>query len=189
MQLRESQEGRPVGFPSRCQVEKKTCMFLTKITLAVHQILRKLDLEASCSFIIQKYSRNIIHLLPPWTRPQRHACPGWLGLSMEVVYHHRGFVVISLWFGKLAMERVSSKDFVPLHGAITKYRGSLLASAPPCSTEPVHWDVRRDRVQKTFLHAWTGYKARAFPGDELRAVSGGSTNQYVEYLLSLCSTI
>jgi len=39
------------------------------------------------------------------------------------------------------------------------------------------WDSRKEEVKEAFKHAWKGYKAKAFPNDELLAVSGGSSNK------------
>ncbi|KAF4610263.1 hypothetical protein D9613_010302 [Agrocybe pediades] len=40
------------------------------------------------------------------------------------------------------------------------------------------WDARKEEVREAFKHAWAGYKNRAMPNDELLAVSGGYSNKY-----------
>lgn len=39
------------------------------------------------------------------------------------------------------------------------------------------WKSRKEEVKEAFKYAWTGYKTRAFPNDELLSVSGEGSNQ------------
>ncbi|KAF8154971.1 glycoside hydrolase family 47 protein [Crassisporium funariophilum] len=53
-------------------------------------------------------------------------------------------------------------------------------SPPPAPTfeEQQVWEPRKDAVRDAFKHAWKGYKDRAMPSDELLSVSGGRSNKY-----------
>ena len=48
---------------------------------------------------------------------------------------------------------------------------------PPTLEEQRIWDGRKDEVRESFKHAWTGYKSRAFPSDELLPISGGRSDK------------
>jgi hypothetical protein len=48
---------------------------------------------------------------------------------------------------------------------------------PPTFAEQDIWNKRKIEVRETFQRAWSGYKARAFPDDELSSVSGGKSNK------------
>jgi mannosyl-oligosaccharide alpha-1,2-mannosidase len=50
---------------------------------------------------------------------------------------------------------------------------------PPTFEDQEIWDSRKLEVREAFKHAWTGYNTRAFPSDELLAVSGGKSDKYV----------
>ena len=43
---------------------------------------------------------------------------------------------------------------------------------PPTPEEQQVWESRKIEVRDAFKHAWGGYRFRAFPHDELRAVTG-----------------
>jgi len=63
------------------------------------------------------------------------------------------------------------------------------AYATPSSTStsngPIDWGKRRDEVRAGFVHAMNGYKAHAFPHDELLAVSGSFSDKYVFFAMCL----
>ncbi|KJA15407.1 glycoside hydrolase family 47 protein [Hypholoma sublateritium FD-334 SS-4] len=49
---------------------------------------------------------------------------------------------------------------------------------PPTLDEQRIWDARKDEVRESFKHAWSGYKVRAFPSDELLPISGGKSDKF-----------
>ncbi|KAJ3493767.1 hypothetical protein NLJ89_g10944 [Agrocybe chaxingu] len=46
-----------------------------------------------------------------------------------------------------------------------------------------------DEVREAFKHAWTGYKEKAFPHDELASVSGGYTDKYNGWSVTLFDSL
>ncbi|KAF8896775.1 glycoside hydrolase family 47 protein [Gymnopilus junonius] len=48
----------------------------------------------------------------------------------------------------------------------------------PTAEEQDIWEPRKLEVREAFKHAWEGYKTRAFPHDELLAVSGGHSDKF-----------
>ena len=55
----------------------------------------------------------------------------------------------------------------------------------PTKEEQDVWEPRKNEVKDAFKHAWSGYKAMAYPNDELLSLSGGSSNKFVScFLLS-----
>lgn len=48
---------------------------------------------------------------------------------------------------------------------------------PPTLHEQRIWDARKNEVRESFKHAWSGYKIRAFPSDELLPISGGKSDK------------
>ncbi|KDR66394.1 hypothetical protein GALMADRAFT_80958 [Galerina marginata CBS 339.88] len=63
---------------------------------------------------------------------------------------------------------------------------------PPPSPKPEEqklWEPRKDEVREAFKHAWNGYRTRAFPADELLAVSGGNSNRFNGWSLTLFDSL
>ncbi|KJA15404.1 glycoside hydrolase family 47 protein [Hypholoma sublateritium FD-334 SS-4] len=50
--------------------------------------------------------------------------------------------------------------------------------APPRHQEQDKWDPKKIAVRETFRRAWTGYRTTAFPNDELTSLSGGKSNKF-----------
>ncbi|KDR73258.1 hypothetical protein GALMADRAFT_72667 [Galerina marginata CBS 339.88] len=59
----------------------------------------------------------------------------------------------------------------------------------PSLEEQETWDARKNEVKEAFKHAWTGYKTRAFPSDELMAVSGGKSDKYNGWSVTLYDSL
>jgi len=48
---------------------------------------------------------------------------------------------------------------------------------PSTGAKDQKWDLRKTEVKDMFLHAWKGYMDKGFPDDEVKPVSGGTTNK------------
>ncbi|CAA7263605.1 unnamed protein product [Cyclocybe aegerita] len=103
-------------------------------------------------------------------------------------------VVALLWFGgPLISDMVYGPpefDYIP--PPPRPPGGPHVRPPPPPSRPPPEqalWDGRADEVREAFRHAWTGYKEKAFPHDELASVSGGSTDKYNGWSVTLFDSL
>ncbi|KAF8186288.1 glycoside hydrolase family 47 protein [Pholiota molesta] len=60
---------------------------------------------------------------------------------------------------------------------------------PPMLEEQRLWDSRKAEVRETFKHAWKGYMDRAFPSDELSSVSGGKSDRFNGWSVTLFDSL
>ncbi|RDB31115.1 Endoplasmic reticulum mannosyl-oligosaccharide 1,2-alpha-mannosidase [Hypsizygus marmoreus] len=51
------------------------------------------------------------------------------------------------------------------------------------------WEGRKEQVRKAYLHALEGYKQHAFPDDELLALSGGKSNKFNGWSVTLLDSM
>ncbi|GLB38849.1 putative glycosyl hydrolase 47 family protein [Lyophyllum shimeji] len=51
------------------------------------------------------------------------------------------------------------------------------------------WDQRKEEVRQAYIHALVGYKQHAFPSDELLAVSGGKSNKFNGWGVTLLDSL
>jgi hypothetical protein len=155
--LHERSRGRPEKASACCQKTKPLHDTSLK-TCPTFVVILKMPLRHCSS------SPSMVNLLSSPQLPKTL----WRWLAATVC-----FVVISSWIGRLVIDGALTRTSWTRPLTYVRY-GEL---DPPIQD----WDTIRDEVRDAFLHAWTGYKTRAFPGDELRAVSGGSTNQCVNH--------
>ncbi|KAF8628837.1 hypothetical protein AX17_005897 [Amanita inopinata Kibby_2008] len=59
----------------------------------------------------------------------------------------------------------------------------------PIDTGSSDWPKRKEQVKSAYKHALTGYMERAFPNDELAPLSGGFTNKYNGWGVSLFDSL
>ncbi|KAF5371378.1 hypothetical protein D9615_009662 [Tricholomella constricta] len=52
------------------------------------------------------------------------------------------------------------------------------AGPPPPKDQASVWEERKEEVRRAYVHAYTGYMQHAFPADELLATSGGKSNKF-----------
>jgi len=50
--------------------------------------------------------------------------------------------------------------------------------AQPTNGEQAFWEPKKNEVRDAFKHAWSGYRSMAYPNDELLSLSGGKSNKY-----------
>ncbi|KIM37603.1 glycoside hydrolase family 47 protein [Hebeloma cylindrosporum] len=60
---------------------------------------------------------------------------------------------------------------------------------PPSLEDQELWNTRKLEVREAFKHAWTGYNTKAFPSDELLAVSGGKSDKYNGWSVTLFDSL
>lgn len=90
-----------------------------------------------------------------------------------------GCIVLAvLWFGgPLVGNIIGAPPEFDYYGGSP--RPISIGPPPPTLEDQQIWDSRKLEVREAFKHAWTGYNTKAFPGDELLAVSGGKSDKYV----------
>lgn len=87
-------------------------------------------------------------------------------------------VLVVLWFGgPLVGDIIGAPPEFDYYGGSPRPINN--GPPPPTFEDQEIWDSRKLEVREAFKHAWTGYNTRAFPSDELLAVSGGKSNKYV----------
>ncbi|KAF8066473.1 glycoside hydrolase [Lyophyllum atratum] len=62
-------------------------------------------------------------------------------------------------------------------------------SRPGTGQDATIWDERKDEVRRAYLHALVGYKQHAFPADELLALSGGKSNKFNGWSVTLLDSM
>lgn len=119
--------------------------------------------------VVTAFCLNSFYMLPQYhLPPSTSEC--LLRLSIQK------FCFRSVLFGCIAFACLSFGGPV-VYNAVLRTQELPSVQVPLPVGEQINWDARKEEVRQAFLHAWSGYKKYAFPGDELLPISGGSTNK------------
>ncbi|KAF9474075.1 seven-hairpin glycosidase [Pholiota conissans] len=106
-----------------------------------------------------------------------------LGLSLVFVFLFAGPAISDfIW----APPEFS--EFPPAPG-MHPHKRPPMKRPPPTPEEQRVWDTKKVEVRDTFMHAWKGYKTRAFPNDELSTVTGAKTNRFNGWSVTLFDSL
>ncbi|KAH9475725.1 Mannosyl-oligosaccharide 1,2-alpha-mannosidase IC [Psilocybe cubensis] len=98
-----------------------------------------------------------------------------------------------LWYSKPWLELSAHGDFTPplwLYGPHSENDETPYKFAPPPPHElQAIWEPRKEEVRAAFRHAWSGYMMRAFPSDELLPLSGGKSDKYNGWSVTLFDSL
>ncbi|PPQ80066.1 hypothetical protein CVT25_001495 [Psilocybe cyanescens] len=92
-----------------------------------------------------------------------------------------------LWYSKPWLE-LAAHGGLPLSFLYGPHDFYRFARPPPPESQAI-WEPRKEEVRKAFEHAWDGYMTNAFPGDELLSLSGGKSNKYNGWSVTLFDSL
>ena len=163
-------------FPCSCQVvaENRLTTWLLGTSQPISVMLPTHRFSSSKAGLLSWLSKRPSFLL-------NNLVIRWLGLTCVVF----GFI----WFAgpRLANSMSLGFEYPPLPNPAPPSHIQRPSNPPhqPTKQEQDVWEPRKNEVRDAFKHAWSGYKSIAYPNDELLSLSGGTSNKFVLFPLSL----